>query len=130
MAFVHGKNSTFKLDTSGGVLTDLTEYISNVNFPLSADTAEVTTFGSNSKKYIAGLKDCQFTVDFVWDATLDGYFFALLGAPAGTFEYSPDGGTTEYSGEAILTAYNPASATNDAVKGSATFQVTGDVSRT
>ena len=124
----HGKNTTFKLDTSAGVLTDLTEYASNVNFPLSADTAEVTTFGSNSKKYIPGLKNCQFTVDFVWDATVDGYLFALLGAAAGTFEYSPDG-TIVYSGEAMLTSYNPASPSNDAVKGSATFQVTGDVGR-
>lgn len=128
MAFVHGKNSTFKLDTPAGALTDLTDYVNNVNFPLSADTAEVTTFGCDSKKYIPGLKDCQFTVETFWDATVDGYLFALLGAAAGTFNYSPDG-TVVYSGEAYLTAYNPASASNDAVKGSATFQVTGDVGR-
>jgi hypothetical protein len=128
MAFVHGKNSKFLLDTSAGDLTDLTSYVTNVNFPPTADTAEVTTFGSNSKKYIPGLKDCQITIEFGWDATLDGYLFALLGAAAGTFNYKPDG-TIIYSGEAILTSYNPASSSNDAVKGSATFQVTGDVAR-
>jgi hypothetical protein len=128
MAFVHGKNSTFKLDTSGGALTDLSSYASNINFPLSLDTAEVSTFGTDSKQYVVGLKDCQFTVDFNWDAAVDEHLFALYGAAAGTFEYSPDG-TNKYSGEAFLVGYNPASAINDAVKGSATFQVTGDVER-
>lgn len=128
MAFVHGKDSEFYLDTSGGALTNLTTYVTNVSFPLNVDTAETSAFGSSSKSYVVGLKDCQFTVEFGWDSTLDGYLFALLGAAAGTFNYKPDG-TVVYSGEAYLTAYNPASAVNDAVKGSATFQVTGNVSR-
>jgi hypothetical protein len=128
MAFVHGKDSDFLLDTSAGALTDLTTYVSNVNFPINADTAETSTFGSTSKSYVVGLKDCQFTVEFVWDATVDGYLFTLLGAAAGTFNYKPNG-TIVYSGEAYLVSYTPASPVNDAVKGSCTFQVTGDVSR-
>ena len=128
MPFVHSKNSKFLLDTSGGTLTDLSTYVNNVNLPLNVDTAEVSTFGSNSKQYVVGLKDCQFTVELNYDSVVDGYFFALLGAPAGTFNYKPDG-TINYSGEAFLVAYTPASAVNDAVKGSATFQVTGDVGR-
>jgi hypothetical protein len=128
MAFTHGKNSDFLLDTSAGALTDLTAYVHNVNFPISADTADVSTFGTSSKQYVVGLKDCQFTVELNYDATVDGYLFALLGAAAGTFNYKPDG-TIVYSGEAFLINYTPASAISDAVKGSATFQVTGDVGR-
>ncbi len=128
MAFVHGKNSKFYLDTSAGDLTDLTAYVHDCNFPMSADTAETSTFGSASKSYVPGLKDCQFTVQINWDAIVDGYLFALLGAAAGTFNYKPDG-TIVYSGEAILISYTPASPVNDAVKGTAVFQVSGDVGR-
>ncbi len=39
MAFVHGKDSVFKLDNSGGSLTDISAYVKNVDFPEPADVA-------------------------------------------------------------------------------------------
>jgi hypothetical protein len=44
MAFVHGKTAVFKIDNSGGSLQDISAYCDNVDFPLTSDTAEVTTF--------------------------------------------------------------------------------------
>lgn len=127
--FKHGKNTTFSIDDSGGTPRDISEYLNNVNFNPTADTAEVTPFGVDSKGYVPGLKDAQITADVLWDATVDGYLWGILGGDAGTFSYSPDGGTTTYSGECLCTAYSPGSSVSDAVKGSVSFQVTGDVSR-
>ena len=128
MAFVHGKNSTFSIDDSGGVVRNISAYLSNINFSPSADTAEVTGFGDANKKYIPGLKDGQITADVTWDSVVDGYLYGILGAAEGDFDYSPDG-TIHYTGKCICTAYNPASAVNDAVKGSVTFQITGAAGR-
>ena len=33
MAFVHGKDSVFKLDNNSGSLTDISAYVNNVDFP-------------------------------------------------------------------------------------------------
>jgi hypothetical protein len=125
--FVHGKNTEFSIDDSAGTLRDISDVVNGVNFSPTADTAEVSAFQANSKGYVPGLKDCTFSIEFSWDATVDGYLFGILGK-IGSFDYSPDG-TIHYTGEAICTAYTPASAVNDAVKGSASFQVNGDVSR-
>jgi FlaG/FlaF family flagellin (archaellin) len=125
----HGKNSEFALDTTAGDLTDLSEYISEVSLPLSTDMSEVTGFQKGSKEYVPGLKDCQFTASVVWNATVDGYLWTIYNAGTiATFNYKPDG-TIVYSGEVYISNYTPASSTNDAVKGSVTFQVSGDVGR-
>lgn len=128
MAFVHGKNSTFSIDDSGGVARNISEYVTNVSFSPTGETAETTTLGKNSKTFIPGLKDCQITIEVGWDSTVDGYLWGIVGGVAGSFAYSPDG-TISYTGECLCTAYSPASSVSDSVKGSATFQVTGDVGR-
>ena len=128
MSFVHGKNSTFKIDDSGDTLRDISTYVHEASDNFTADVAEVTGFGKDSKEYIAGLKDGTISLSLNWDAIVDGYLFGIVGVE-GDFEYSPDGGTITYSGKCICTAYTPASAVNDNIKGSASFQITGDVSR-
>jgi hypothetical protein len=85
MAFVHGKTAVFKIDNSGGSLQDISAYCDNVDFPLTSDTAEVTTFGDASKEYIAGLKDATVSISGSWDATADAILAGIVGV-AGTFE--------------------------------------------
>ena len=131
MAFVHGKNSVFKLDNAAGSLQDLSSYCDSVDFPQTTETAEVTTFGDSSKAYIVGLKDSTISVSGSWDATIDAQLDALVAA--GTFEFGPAGsgaGEVKYTGECILTSYSGASTVGDKVTFSAEFQVTGDVTRT
>ena len=113
MAFVHGKDSVFKLDNSGGSLTDISTYINSVDFPETADVAETTTLGDGSKTYIVGLKDSTLSVAGLWDAT-----------PEGT-----SSGKIKYTGEAILTSYAQNSPVGDVVSYSADFQVSGAVTR-
>lgn len=133
MAFVHGKDSVFKLDNSGGSLTDISTYVNSVDFPQTADVAETTTLGDGSKTYIVGLKDSTISLAGLWDATADGIFGAVVGQSATlSFEYSPEGttpGNVKYTGEAILTSYAKNSPVGDVVSYSADFQVSGDVTR-
>ena len=94
MAFVHGKDSVFKLDNSGGALTDISTYVNSVDFPETADVAETTTLGDGSKSYIVGLKDATLSISGLWDSTLDGILGAVVGQSATlSFEYSPEGTT-------------------------------------
>jgi len=133
MAFVHGSDSVFKLDNSGGSLTDISSYVNNVDFPQTADVAETTTLGASNKSYIVGLKDATISLSGLWDATADAIFGAVVGQSATlSFEYSPEGtgaGAVNYTGEAIMTSYAKSSPVGDVVGYSADLQVTGAVTR-
>ena len=133
MAFVHGKDSAFKLDNSSGTLTDISTYVNSVDFPETADVAETTTLGDSSKSYIVGLKDATISIAGLWDSTVDGILGAVVGQSATlSFEYSPEGtssGKIKYTGECILTSYSQSSPVGDVVGFSADLQVSGDVTR-
>ena len=133
MAFVHGKDSVFKLDNSGGSLTDISTYVNSVDFPETADVAETTTLGDGSKSYIVGLKDATISISGLWDSTLDGILGAVVGQTATlSFEYSPEGTASskiKYTGECIVTSYSQSSPVGDVVGFSADMQVSGDVTR-
>lgn len=133
MAFVHGKNTVFKVDNSSGSLTDISSYVSDVSLARSVDTAETTTFGASDKTYIVGLRDANFSVSGKWDATVDAHLNGILGQSSTvSFEYGPEGstaGNTKFTGEAILTGFDRSSTVSDAATFSANFQVTGAVTR-
>jgi len=133
MAFVHGKDSVFKIDNSGGTLTDISSYVNSVDFPETVDVAETSTLGDSSKSYIVGMKDSTLSIAGLWDSTLDGILGAVVGQSATlSFEYSPAGtgsGEIKYTGECILTGYSQNSPVGDVVSFSADFQVSGDVTR-
>jgi hypothetical protein len=133
MAFVHGKDSVFKIDDSGGTLTDISSYVNNVDFPQTADVAETSVLGATNKTYIVGLKDATLSVTGLWDSTVDAIFGAVVGQSATlSFEYSPEGtgsGAVKYTGEAICTGYTKTSAVGDVVAYSSELQVTGAITR-
>lgn len=133
MAFVHGKDSVFKIDNSGGSLTDISAYVNSVDMPQTVDVAETTVLGKDNKTYIVGLKDATISLAGLWDSTVDGIFGAVLGQSATlSFEYSPEGttsGNVKYTGEAILTSYSKNSPVGDVVSYSADLQVSDAVTR-
>lgn len=134
MAFKHGKNTVFKVDNSGGTLTDISSYLNSVTLPRSVETGETTSYGNSAKTYIVGLSDSTLSVDGTWDATVDAHLAGVLGQDASlTFEYGPEGsgsGAIKYTGECYLTSFETSSPVADVVKFSAEFQVTGTVTRT
>ena len=133
MAFVHGKNSVFKLDNASGSSTDISAFVNNVDFPETADVAETSVLGASNKTYLAGLKDANISLAGFFDATADAIFGAVIGQSATlSFEYSPEGtasGKIKYTGECILTNYALSSPVGDAVAYSCDLQVSGAVTR-
>ena len=133
MPFVHGRLTDFRVDNSGGTLTDISAYCDSVDFPQTVETAETTTFGDASKDYIVGLKDSTISIGGKWDALLDAVLAPILGQAASvSFQYGPAGSTltnVKYTGECFCTSYQVAGAVGDVVTFSAEFQVTGNVTR-
>ena len=133
MAFVHGKDSVFKLDNASGSSTDISAFVNNVDFPETADVAETSVLGASNKTYLVGLKDATIGLTGFFDATADAIFGAVIGQSATlSFEYSPEGtasGKIKYSGECILTNYALSSPVGDVVAYSGDLQVSGAVTR-
>jgi hypothetical protein len=131
--FRHGKSTVFKVDNSGGTLTDISNTLTDVGFPQTVDTAETSTFGSSAKSYVVGLTDSSLSIAGNFDATVDAHLAGVLGQAASlSFEYGPEGSTAgyvKYTGEAYLTSYEKSGAIGDVVSYSAEFQVTGAITR-
>ena len=128
---IHGKNGFMSVNT-----VDVSTFLDSAGLDKSLDTAEVSTFGDDDKEYIAGLKDATFSTEGKWDATIDGTMAAIETEISANgvvaFEYGPAGdtsGNVKYSGNAIMTAYNISQNINGEITFSASYQVTGGVSR-
>ena len=124
MAFVHGKDSYFKIAS-----TDLSTYLNNVTVSRTADTADTTAFGSSTRSFSAGLKDATISVSGMFDASVYSTVAGWLGTSQ-TFEYGPAGSTAgrvKVSGSAIVTGVELASSVGEVVAANLTLQVTGTV---
>lgn len=134
MAFQHGKNSYFEVDDSGGTSRNITAYIESIDFPFAnADVAETSVFGSSNKTFLAGQKTGTFTISGPYDPTLDGYLEGIVGGAEGDYIYGPygsTGGYVKYTGKCICTSYQITGAVGDAVKYTASFQLTGAQTKT
>ena len=135
MAFRHGKNAVFKVDNSGGTLTDISAYLDDISMPRSIETAETTTFGvtGGAKTYVVGLNDATISVSGKYDSTVDAHLAGILGQEASvSFEYGAAGNTVGYikfTGECFLTKYDLKSPVGDVVTFSADFQISVQVTR-
>jgi hypothetical protein len=131
--FRHGKTASFKVDNSGGSLTDISDTLNSVSFPREIETLETTSFGSNSRSYVVGFADATISVEGSFDATVDAHLAGILGQEASvSFEYGPEGttsGRVKYTGEALMTSYETSAGIGDIVSYSAEFQVTGAITR-
>jgi hypothetical protein len=134
VSFASGKAGVFKLDNVTPTLTDISSYITNVDFPRDAQLHETTTLGATSRTYIPGFKNATIGIQGHWDATLDAHMSPILGQAATvTFEYGPEGSTggmVKYTGEAILIKYGATTPVDGVVGWSADLQVSGAVTRT
>lgn len=132
MARYHGKNTFLSVD---GV--DLSPYLNEVTWPNDRDTAESSTFGQDAKTYVAGLSDSTIDLGGVWDDTAvsgpDVVLPPLLADDAPVeviFGPSGDAATRRrFTAQAILTSYETTAPIGDVVAFSASFQVTGPITR-
>jgi len=131
--FRHGKNASFKVDNSGGTLTNISDTLNSVSFPREIETLETTSFGSSTRSYVVGFSDATISIEGSFDATVDAHLAGILGQEASvSFEYGPEGttaGQVKYTGEAFMTSYETSAGVGDIVTYSAEFQVTGAITR-
>jgi hypothetical protein len=131
--FRHGKNASFKVDNSGGTLTNISDTLNSVSFPREIETLETTSFGSSTRSYVVGFTDATISIEGSFDATVDAHLAGILGQEASvSFEYGPEGttnGQVKYTGEAFMTSYETSAGVGDIVTYSAEFQVTGAITR-
>ena len=140
MAVAHSKLSVVKIDTSGGVLTDVSTYCNKCETPRELDLQKTTTFGATDHTYITGFADATVTVGGPWSREIDNHMSPIFAAfKAGTlasvtFEYGPEGsdsGDVKYTGEMVMTSYTGAQADVENVEEwEAEFQVTGGITVT
>jgi predicted secreted protein len=129
MAAVHGKGTAFSIGNSA-TLTAITSYCDNIDFPaFNVDTAETSAFGATYKSYVAGLKGGTITASGPWDYELDAIMYANV-ATSQPFSYTPGGASAVYTGSALITSYQVTGGMGGAVTWSASFQITGAVTRT
>jgi hypothetical protein len=135
--FRHGKLTNFQINDIGGNNRDISNVARECNLIRDADTAETSAFGTQDKTFVVGLVGRTFDVSGMFDATVDGYLNGILGqdiaAPyTGVFIYGPEGSATgrvKYTGAALCIAYNDNNVVNDMASFTASFQVTGAVTR-
>lgn len=133
MAFVAGKDCTFKLDdsTGAGSLRDISAYLTGVDYSDEIAALETTVFTKSAKTRIMGLRDASFSLQGNWDATVDGY---LSGHPSGlrSWEFGPaglTGGLVKYSGEGVLTNYRVSDPVDGLVTWTADLAVSDTITR-
>lgn len=132
MAKAHGKKGKFKIKDAGGVLRDISEFLTSAGLSRDVDLAETSGLGQDDKTFVAGLRGATQPIDGSWDPTVDGYLSGLLGVESAEFQYFPAGegtGNVKYSGTCFLASYESSSDVGAAGKISGSFTVNGAVSR-
>lgn len=138
MALEHGRFSHFAVeDAAGTTLRTLTTFLTDVTFSQEQDEAQSTTKGQTWETYVQGHTRATITLTGRFDNTATtGPDAVLAGLVADTgtvgFEWGPEGNTAgdiKYSGECFLTAFEHGSPLADMVGFTATFRVSGVVTR-
>jgi predicted secreted protein len=94
--------------------TDFSSSIAAVTLALTAEEVETTSFSTQWRSRISGLKDATVTLDFHQDfgaASVDATLYPLLGSQATVTVQPTSGGTTStnpvFSGVFLVTEYTP-----------------------
>lgn len=138
MAFIDGRGSRFRITDAGGIMRDLSAYITEVRgLPGERTLNEVTALGDSGARYKPGGESVSFTLRGLFDDTAASGADAVLGAlryhaESTTFEYAPAGftaGKAHYAGECWVKSYELVSRAGEPVSWSATLQVEGSINR-
>lgn len=132
MAKYHGKNAHFSADA-----VDLSTFLDSIDWPEERDTAETSTFGQDAKTYVVGLTGSTVDIGGKWDDTavtgadvvLSAMFadedpVALIFGPSGNAS-----GRRKYTANGYLTSYQTSAPIGDVIAFTASFQITGPVTR-
>jgi hypothetical protein len=123
--FRHGKSIKVFVDEF-----DFSSYFNDVSASTMVETAETSTFGSNAKEYIPGLKDGTVSLSGMFEGTAntgtDDYFETVLGGDVKQKVIVASEGHILGGGAVMLesdaTSYEVSGAIADVVQASAEFQ--------
>lgn len=126
MPFRHGKSTGVFYNGA-----DLSSYLNEASVSEDVETAEVTTFGSDSKSYIVGLADGTISAAGMFDGStgaIDEILTSTIGGDTlDTVTVVPDGvthGRRSFSAAAIETSYEISSPVSDVVSANLEIQAT------
>jgi hypothetical protein len=124
----------YKVTINGGTVSSS---LASVELPIEVDEQETTSFGSQWRTRISGLKSGSITLEFHQDfaaGALDSILYPLLGTNA-TVTVVPTSGTVtasnpSYTGTFLVTSYTPfASTVGDLATVGITWPLTGELTR-
>ncbi|HJT96611.1 MAG TPA: hypothetical protein VJ777_32445 [Mycobacterium sp.] len=100
-----GIGASLKVDSSGGVLTEIATYLTDISGDVSTDELDGTTFqpgATTPTKYIVfGATERTMSVTGMWTEAAETFFSAIDGLTGLDYEYGPLGtatGRTKISG--------------------------------
>ena len=130
---IPGTNSDFHLDNASASLTEISAKLRSLTMSRSGDTVNIETLGDTNKEYQATLRDATFSLEGVWDATIDAILESALGTQTlKNWKYNPNGGgagEVSYIGTCICTSYELNPAVDNVLMFSVTLQNSGAVTR-
>ena len=129
MSVPHGSGAFYETDDAGGTPTDISAFVTSVDWPKSKDVARTDGFQSTAKTYVAeSAEGGTITLNGMWDPVVDALMDARIGISQ-TERYGPDGdtaGDVRYTAEAILGEYSgPQAGLDGAVTFTASYTVNG-----
>lgn len=133
--FTHGSKAQFFIGTLADpeTLVEISDRLNTSSLPWQRDKAEVSTYGSTTKRYVGGLKDASIPLEGPYDPWVDGIFSDLLGIDDVKFRYRPVGsgtGKPEFNGRLFVDKHEVATPVSGAATFSANGQLVGDAPRT
>lgn len=128
MSFTHGSISTILLNA-----TNVSAFLNSHDQTVTMDTADVTTFSSASKSYLAGHTDGTVSLSGFWDAAagaIDPIMAGIIGSSTASVLSVCEEGAATVGNRALVvqshdTSYQITGAVGDAVAVSAEFQIDG-----
>lgn len=133
MAKISAVGSYVALDTSGGVVTDISNDVTSIDVNLPTNLIETTGIDKSAPERIAGLQDSSVTLNGPFnDAAASGAHFVMGTGrtTARTLTIALNGNTTgnpKFTGEYILESYDVAVGDDRAVTYTAVLQLNDGV---
>ena len=126
------KDIVLKMDSSTGVLKDITSYISNASIRHTQDTIEDTSMADEERSYLFGLAGASIPLAGMVNTTTDDIFGPLLGnrtTATKTIQYTAYSGRV-YRGEFLVTSVEYTGSTNSLETFSSEATLDGVMTRT
>jgi hypothetical protein len=108
--FRHGKNAVLFFSTSGSTASAIrfSSGFDDSSLSRTVDTAEITAYGDEDKRFLAGLREAEFSFSGNFSSTHEKKVVAMLGNSTGCYViYSPEStnsGRRKYKFAAIITS--------------------------